>query len=160
MNTHIYAIKHSHHCNNVSAWRCSQGHMSEQNIQELNLRLYRLTAAQSTSHMVALQMSSWAPPACIYSVSVCVCFRMCDYVVRISTSEDNVNESWLTLFPLAPSLFLSRGRQRKAKSCHPSHREVCRNKDSNSVCIFSTEFPRNAHLVAAIWNFDAFIFVI
>lgn len=108
--------------------------------------------------------SKWAPglPLHAYTlwVCVCVCFRMCDYVVRISTSEDNVNESWLTLFPLAPSLFLSRGRQRKAKSCHPSHREVCRNKDSNSVCIFSTEFPRNAHLVAAIWNFDAFSFVI
>lgn len=86
--------------------------------------------------------SKWAPglPLHAYTlwVCVCVCFRMCDYVVRISTSEDNVNESWLTLFPLAPSLFLSRGRQRKAKSCHPSHREVCRNKDSNSVCIFST----------------------
>lgn len=28
------------------------------------------------------------------------------------------------------------------------------------VFVFLAQFPRNAHLVAAIWNFDAFIFVI
>lgn len=120
---YIHARIYKHSCYNVAPlgrWLGVMSH-SELGVQlgtrvkthflplRENLRLHTLwlAAAQSTSHMVALQMGSWAPP-CAHVLCVCVwasvCFCVCvRHVFRISTSEDNVNESWLSLFFLSRS---------------------------------------------------------
>lgn len=91
-------------------------------------------------------LSKWDPGLSRRAICVSMCLYVCAcvcvwerHVFRISTSEDIVNESRLSLFPLSlppspilaprhPLLFSSRGRQRKSKSCHSSQKTVDRDK--------------------------------
>lgn len=105
-----------------------------------NLRLQTrwLVAAQSTSHMVALQMGSWAPPVCV-SVCFCLCVRLwVRQAFRISTSEDNVNESWLSLFLLL-LFFHPEASSRNLKAAIRVTRRSTGIKDTKIVFVFLAE---------------------
>ena len=112
---------------------------------DLKQHILWLAAAQSTSHMVKLQMGS---PLCMCVLSeyvICVCVCVCvRHIFRISTSADNLNESWLFSSRSFP-LFIQRQAIRGTgiKLLH-----------QNSVLVYLAVSKKLYFLIRVLWKFD------